>query len=326
MPGSGPLEEATGQRGVAACEVDGGQRAECIRLLVEAGEELLRLLEPALPDAQVRQPHEGRRPHAPVALVEAPGRARQLGLGLGPATGGREDAAVVGPAERGDSHHVRPPHHLLRRAQPLLGPDHVVGPLAGEEHPADAPLDHVQIGHLAGADGGQHLVEQEQPLFHPPGLYEHQRDVAAGLALEVDVPVAPAQRPRLAAHRLLRHRVAVRDDLHDEQPPLLGRVVARALQHRPGPAHPPARDGPLALHVAPEPGHDAGGPAGAETVALVTKGEVGLLVQGDGAAVIHGAVPLLGPLLERSGALCHRHDVRAAAVRPAGGRPLGPPR
>jgi hypothetical protein len=155
--GGGPLEQVTGQGRLAAGQVEGGQGAHGVRVPVEAVQQLGRLLQPALADPQVGQADHGRGAPLRHAPVEVAGRLEQLGLGLVPAPGCGQDAAVVGPAEGGD--HVAAPHQVGGRAHPLVGPGDVVDQLAGPEEPAH---DRVHGGHLAqlvGADGRQGLVE-----------------------------------------------------------------------------------------------------------------------------------------------------------------------
>ena len=52
----GALEDVHGPADVAPRQVDGGQRARRLEVQVEAVEQLLRLLDPALADAQVGEP------------------------------------------------------------------------------------------------------------------------------------------------------------------------------------------------------------------------------------------------------------------------------
>src|SRR6266508_5279966 len=113
--------------------MDGGARTRRVRVEVEALEELLGFFEPPLSDAQVRQSNE--RTGTERALAEAPeaDRLREGGLGLGPASGGGEDAAVVRVAERRHGRQVASRCDRLPDPDPLVGPTHVVGVLAGRE-------------------------------------------------------------------------------------------------------------------------------------------------------------------------------------------------
>ena len=165
--GGGPLQQVAGQRGLAAGQVQRGQRADRVRVPVQAAQQLGRVLEPALPDPQVGQPDHRGLPAGGDAAVEVPGRGQQLGLGLGPAAGGGEDAAVVGPAERGDDRAALDP--AGGGPHPLVRPGHVVDQLAGPEEAAEHRVDGGQVGHLAGAGGGHRLVEVHQALLDPVG-------------------------------------------------------------------------------------------------------------------------------------------------------------
>jgi hypothetical protein len=103
----------------------------------------------------------------PVQPVQQLGRLDELGLGLVPAPGRGEDAAIVGAAEGG--HHVASPQQVGGGAHPLVGPGDVVGQLAGPEQPAHDRVLGRHLAQLAGADGRQGLVEQDQALLSRQG-------------------------------------------------------------------------------------------------------------------------------------------------------------
>lgn len=110
-----------GERRLATGQVEGGECADCVRMAVEALQELGGLLQAALPQAQVREADEPNGTPLRHATVEVPGGLDELSLRLIPASGSGQDAAVVGAAERGDD--VAALHELCGRAS--------IGPRAG---------------------------------------------------------------------------------------------------------------------------------------------------------------------------------------------------
>ena len=85
---------------LAAPECDHGERATGERVRLVPVDESTRLLVAPLAYTQVGELYERILPHEPVAALERADRRLELGLGLGPAPGGDEDAAVVVAAHR----------------------------------------------------------------------------------------------------------------------------------------------------------------------------------------------------------------------------------
>src|SRR6266508_80284 len=131
----GPLEQLPRTRRLAPGEVQGGERGNDVRMLLESLQQQRGLLQAALPDTQVREADDGGGAPRRHPQVEVPGGLDQLGLGLLPASGGCQDAAVVGAAEGGDD--VAPLHEVRGRTHPLVGARDVVDELARPQEPAE---------------------------------------------------------------------------------------------------------------------------------------------------------------------------------------------
>ena len=291
--GGGPLQQVGGQRGLAPGQVQRGQRADRVRVLVEAAQQLGRVLQPALPEPQVGQPDDRGLPAGGHAAVELPGRGQQLGLCLVPAAGGGEDAAVVGPAERGDDRAAL--HPAGDGPHPLVRPGDVVDQLAGPEEAAEHRVDGGKVAHLAGAGRGHRLVEVHQALLDPVGEDHQPAEVAERLELDVRVAAAPAGRDRLAQQGFPGRRVRLAERAEDQQPALLRAVRAGVGELCAGPGQPAALHRPLAEHAAADPaegsGHATGvtGPPGppVRRVRLLEAGRRGLVL----AAEVRGPPP-----------------------------------
>jgi hypothetical protein len=132
-------------------------------MVVEALQQPGGLLQAALPDAQLPQPDDGGVPPLRHPAVEVAGGRQQLGLGLVPASGRGEDAAVVGAAEGG--HDVPSLHEVGGRAHPLVGAGDVGDQLARPEEPAEDRLHRGELLQLAGADRRQALVQEGEALL-----------------------------------------------------------------------------------------------------------------------------------------------------------------
>jgi len=210
-------------------------------MLAQALEQMAGLLQAALAHPQVGQADHGRLPAARHAMVEVVDGSEQFGLGLLPAPGRGQDAAVVGTAER--RHHVAVAQALCRRPYPLVGPGHVVDRLARPEQPAEDLVDRGQLGQLAGAEGRQRLVGERQPLFD---AVDH--DVGAseiGQGQELDVGVAEAAPDGDCLPELCLADLGVRfgEGLDDQHPAVLGPIHPRLLQQGPGAGQPAAAHG-----------------------------------------------------------------------------------
>jgi hypothetical protein len=254
--GGGPLQQVPGQGDLAAGEVQGGQGADGVRVPVEPVQQQGRLLEPALADPQVGQADHGRGAPLRHPPVEVAGRLEELALGLVPAPGRGEDAAVVGAAEGG--HGVAAPQQVGGRAHPLVGPRDVVDQLAGPEEPAHDRVHGGHLAQLAGADGGQGLVEQDQPLLDPAGHQVHAAQVRQGLELDVGVAEPAPDGDGLAQQRLTDLGVGFELGADDQHPAALGPVLAGLLEDGHGPGEPAALHRPVAEDVPGDPGDRAG--------------------------------------------------------------------
>src|SRR5262249_35616662 len=93
------IQQVDREGGVAPRDIDGGERPSGVRGAVEPVKQLLRLLEPALADAQVSEPDEGAAAQRAAGKAPGPDRLGESGISLRPAAGCGEDAAVVRGAE-----------------------------------------------------------------------------------------------------------------------------------------------------------------------------------------------------------------------------------
>ena len=82
--GQRALEDVAGERDVALGQVDGRERTRRVGVAVEAVEQLLGLLEPTLPHAQVGQARQRAATQRPVAEAPEANRLGQRGVGFGP--------------------------------------------------------------------------------------------------------------------------------------------------------------------------------------------------------------------------------------------------
>ncbi len=184
-------------------------------MLVEAFDELLGLLQAPLAHPQVGEPRERLRTARRVAALEHARGGGQRRLRLRPASGRRQDAAVVRAAERSERRVPTLLHDLVGRPQPLLDARHVVRVLAGGEHATENSLDHVDVVHLAGADAGERLVRAAHSLLDLSHPHQVIADPAERLELEVrlaqasreldggtQAPESPPSRPRSATAAL----------------------------------------------------------------------------------------------------------------------------
>jgi hypothetical protein len=158
--------------------------------------------------------------------VAVPGRRDQLGLGLAPAPGGREDAAVVGAAEGGRD--VPPPHQLGGRTHPLVGPRDVIDQLTRPEEEAHDRVHGRELPQLPGAGGRRRLVEEGQALLHPIGHEQHAAEKRQRLELDVGVVEAASDGDGVAEQRLTGLRVRLGEVPDDEDPAAPGPTIRSA--------------------------------------------------------------------------------------------------
>ena len=245
-------------------------------MVLEALEQLGGLLQAGLPDAQVGQPDDRGLAPRRAPPVELPGRLEQLDLRLVPAAGRREDAAVMGTAERG--HDVAPPPPLGGGTDPLVRAGDVVDQLAPPEEAAEDLVHGGELGQLAGQQRRHRLVAQRQPLLDAVDHQVHAAEVGHGQELDVGVTDAASDRDRLAGQGLAHLRVRFREGPDQQHPAALRPILARLLEDGAGARQPSAADGPVAQDVAGDPGDRARRPAGGHEVALPAEGGVGALV------------------------------------------------
>ena len=162
----------------------------------------------------------------------------QRGIGLGPAPGGGEDAAVVRAAEGRDGRKVPPLRDGLADPDPLIGARHVVGVLAGGEELAEDLLQHAEVVDVAARHRGERFVEEHHALLGPVRVDEARAEIRERHELEVAVAEAASQLERLSKALLLLHAIALEHAGVEGHPASLGghstspasSVCARAIQ------------------------------------------------------------------------------------------------
>jgi hypothetical protein len=293
----GPLQQVPRKRRVAAGQVESGQRGDGVRVLLESLEQEGGLLEATLSDTQAREADD--RGGAPFRhpLVEVARCLEQLDLRLLPASGGRQDASVVGAAEGGDD--VAPPHALGCGAHPLVGARDVVDQLACPEEPAEDLVHRGQLGRLAGAQRGQRLVGEGQSLLDAVGHHEQATEICQGQEFDIGIAESAPDRDRLSEQCLPHLGVRFAEGVDDQQPATLGSILAGFLEDGARSCQPSAPDGPVAKDVSGDPGERACRPARGHGLALPTVDGVGTLVVGRGGGVLALQVQRLGKALQR---------------------------
>ena len=245
-PRGRPLKQVPDQRGPAAgtCSVAAGGPCP---VPVEPAQELGRILSRPCCDRRSASRIIARRGGRDAA-VEAGGPPVSRPAGLDPARR-VEDAAVVGPAERGD-------HGAAATAGGGAHPGrlgHVVEQLAGPEESAEHRVHRDQVGELARAGRGDRLVEEDEALLGPVGHDVEAAEVGQRLELDVAVVEAAPDGDGLTQQRLAGRQVGLAERaMISTQPckvcpgrPRRGRVRARA-------SHPAAR--PVVEDAAADPG------------------------------------------------------------------------
>jgi hypothetical protein len=293
----GPLKQIPRKRHLAAGEVEGGERGNDVRMLFESIQQLSGLLEATLPDTQVRQANDGGGAPRRHATVEVPGGLDELGFRLLPASGRRQDAAVVGTAEGG--HDVAPLHALGSRAHPLVGARDVVDQLARPEESAEDLVHRGELRQFAGAGCCQSLVGEDESLFDAIGHDEQPTEIRQRQELDVGIAEPAPDRDRLAEQFLAHLRVRLGEGLYDQHPAVLGPILAGFLEDGAGAREPSAPDGPIAEDVSGDPGGCARRPAGSHGLAFPTVGGAGALVLRGGGGVLALEIQRLGKAFER---------------------------
>ena len=206
--GERPLDHVGGQLVLAADVVQRGDGWRGLhRAAIDAGEQLLGLLEPALPQPEVRQPDERGAALALGADRPEANGVGESGVGLGPAPGRGEQAAVVGPAERRHVGDLAAGGDRLADPDPLVGPPDVVGVLARREELAEHLGEDEEVVDLATGDAGERLIEVDHALVDPVVVHERGAEVGEGVELEVAGAVAAGELDRGAeVHAPARRR------------------------------------------------------------------------------------------------------------------------
>ncbi len=218
----GALEDVDGERRLALDQMDRGDGAgrRGVGRDVDVGEQLLGFLESSLHDAEIGEADEGAVAQQR-ALTEAPEPHRfgQRGVGLGPASGGGQHAAVVRAAERGDCRKPSAVGDRLADADPLIGTRDVVRVLACREELAKDLLEHHEVVDLAARHRGECLVEQQHALLGAVGVDEACSEVGERHELQVGVAEAAGQHECLPEERLLAGPVALEHRDVERHPP-----------------------------------------------------------------------------------------------------------
>src|SRR5947208_3304405 len=98
--------------------MESGERTRRFRERIESFEELLSFFEAPLPHAEVRETDQRARPESGVTKAPEPDGFGQRDIGLVPASGGGEEAAVVRATERRDGGKVTTRGDLFSDADP----------------------------------------------------------------------------------------------------------------------------------------------------------------------------------------------------------------
>ena len=192
--------------GLSLRELDRGERARRVGVAVETVEQLLGLLEASLADAQVGEPGERAAAQRAVTERPQPHGLGQRGIGLGPAPGRGEHAAVVRAAERRHRGKAASLGDRLADPDPLIGAGDVVGVLARREELAEDLLQHAEVVDVAARDRGERLVEEHHALLGPVGVHEARAEVGERHELEIAVAEAASHLEGLAKQLLLLDR------------------------------------------------------------------------------------------------------------------------
>ena len=195
--GERTLDHVGGQLVLAADVVqrgDGGGGFD--RAAIDAGQQLLGVLEPALSQPELGQPDERGLALALGADRPESNGVGERGVGLGPPPGRGEETAVVGAAERRHVGDLAAGRDRLADPDPLVGPSDVVGVLAGREQLAEHLGEDEEVVDLATGDAGERLVEVHHALVDAVVVHEGGAEVGESVELEVAGAVAAGQRRR----------------------------------------------------------------------------------------------------------------------------------
>ena len=192
--GQGALDDVGGELVLAADVVQRGDRGGGFdRAAIDAGQQLLGLLEPALSQPELGQPDECRFALALGADRPEANGVGEGGVGFGPAPGRGEQTAVVGSAERRHVGDLAAGGDRLADPDPLVGPADVVGVLARREQLAEHLGEDEEVVDLASGDAGEGLVEVDHALIDAVVVHEGGAEVGEGVELEVAGAVAAGQ-------------------------------------------------------------------------------------------------------------------------------------
>lgn len=196
-----------------------------------------------------------------------------------------------------------PPDEVPGGSQPSLGPDDVVQPLAGHEHPAEHALDDVQVLHLARADGRQRLVEQAHPILRR--ARHHECLAEQGQRSEPEVPILdpPADLERSPKAPFPTFTVRLPRGAQELDPAVLRAVVARLLEELLRPGQPAAGHREISIDVDVLPRQEARHPGAAQRIALTLVCGKGPLVCLYRSRIVDLQVQRAGKTLEQLAAL-----------------------
>jgi hypothetical protein len=216
---------------------------------LDALEQSLRLLEPALAHAQLREADEWEHPQRAVAALRHPQRRQQLALRLGPAPDRREDPAVVHPAHRRHEDIAGALDEPVDHRHPLLRSQHVARVLARAQHAAVDVAGGDDAGHLAAGHGRHRRVDHRHAGVDAPGVDTGLAEQRQRAELEIHVAEAPPDVQCSRGKLLALRRIRDERRLIEREPPVL-RSLVEILEQRAGAREPALRGSPVAVYGA----------------------------------------------------------------------------
>jgi hypothetical protein len=222
----------------AAREMDRRGHRRRGALLVQAVDQTLRILKPALSEAKRRQ----RRSRVGMQrLLRARGlthRRRQLPLGFPPFPRRDQDRSVVHPAVEVEEWAAVPLREPIGRADPLHRALEVCAARARADHAAAREHDGVERAALASQRSGHRLVEQRDPFVDPPLRDETRSQLGERAQLEIHVTGVAGELQRVPGERFDGGRVAglVGVEEHDPAPELIEGALFDQTSCAPQPA------------------------------------------------------------------------------------------
>jgi hypothetical protein len=191
------LEQPRRRLGLAAGEPQRHRRLDGSRVVLEAPEQLLGLVEPPLQDAELGEPRSRVDAARPLPRLDQVAQGTlQLRLGLVDPPARDVDARAARAAEREQGQVVvragEPLHHL----GPPLGPLAVAGELARLEERAAHVGERLQRHLLPTGDRRHRLVETRHPLLDAARRDLGETDLGERVELEVGVPGLGRRRER----------------------------------------------------------------------------------------------------------------------------------